>query len=47
MLSPEGAMLNNETVCEIILSCFRICFEPRLTGIYKITLLSGKMNILW
>jgi hypothetical protein len=32
MLSPEGTMLTNESVCEIMLSCFRICFESRLTG---------------
>ncbi|CAB3230203.1 unnamed protein product [Arctia plantaginis] len=32
MLSPEGAMLTDESVCEIMLSCFRICFETRLTG---------------
>lgn len=32
MLSPEGSSLSNESVCEIILSCFRICFETRLNG---------------
>lgn len=32
MLSPEGSFLSNECVCEIILSCFRICFETRLNG---------------
>lgn len=32
MLSPEGVMLTNESVCEIMLSCFRICFESRLSG---------------
>lgn len=32
MLSPEGSALSNESVCEIILSCFRICFETRLSG---------------
>lgn len=32
MLSPEGSFLSNESVCEIILSCFRICFETRLNG---------------
>lgn len=32
MLSPEGNVLTNESVCEIMLSCFRICFEPRLNG---------------
>ena len=32
MLGPEGSALTNESVCEIMLSCFRICFEPRLNG---------------
>lgn len=32
MLSPEGAMLTGDSVCEIMLSCFRICFETRLSG---------------
>lgn len=32
MISPEGSALSNESVCEIILSCFRICFETRLNG---------------
>ncbi|CAG2065306.1 unnamed protein product, partial [Timema podura] len=32
ILSPEGSMLTNESVCEIMLSCFRICFETRLSG---------------
>lgn len=31
-LAPEGAMLTNESLCEIMLSCFRICFETRLNG---------------
>jgi golgi-specific brefeldin A-resistance guanine nucleotide exchange factor 1 len=35
MLSPEGSALSNESVCEIILSCFRICFETRLNGEHK------------
>lgn len=35
MLSPEGSFLSNESVCEIILSCFRICFETRLNGELK------------
>ncbi|KAJ9591988.1 hypothetical protein L9F63_001500, partial [Diploptera punctata] len=35
MLSPEGAMLTNESVCEIMLSCFRICFESRLTELLR------------
>lgn len=32
MLAPEGAALTNESVCEIMLSCFRLCFEMRLSG---------------
>lgn len=39
MLSPEGSSLSNESVCEIILSCFRICFETRLNGKIIATLL--------
>ena len=32
MLTPAGSMLTNESVCEIMQSCFRICFETRLSG---------------
>lgn len=33
MLSvPAGRLLTNEGVCEIMQSCFRICFEERLSG---------------
>ncbi|KAJ0174841.1 hypothetical protein K1T71_009949 [Dendrolimus kikuchii] len=35
MLSPEGVMLTDESVCEIMLSCFRICFETRLTELLR------------
>ncbi|CAH2983926.1 unnamed protein product [Chilo suppressalis] len=35
MLSPEGAMLTDESVCEIMLSCFRICFETRLSELLR------------
>lgn len=31
-LAPEGATLTNESLCEIMLSCFRICFETKLNG---------------
>lgn len=31
-LSPEGTALTNDSLCEIMLSCFRICFETRLNG---------------
>ncbi|XP_073811372.1 Golgi-specific brefeldin A-resistance guanine nucleotide exchange factor 1-like [Musca autumnalis] len=33
MRSPEGSMLTNESVCEVMLSCFKVCFEPRLNGL--------------
>lgn len=32
MLAPAGDYLSNESICEIMLSCFRICFETRLSG---------------
>ena len=32
MLSSVGHLLTNESVCEIMQSCFRICFEIRLSG---------------
>uniref|UniRef100_A0A1L8DVZ9 Putative guanine nucleotide exchange factor n=1 Tax=Nyssomyia neivai TaxID=330878 RepID=A0A1L8DVZ9_9DIPT len=35
MLSPEGSSLSNESVCEVMLSCFRICFEPRLNELLR------------
>uniref|UniRef100_A0A3Q2D730 GBF1 n=1 Tax=Cyprinodon variegatus TaxID=28743 RepID=A0A3Q2D730_CYPVA len=31
LLTPVGAHLTNESVCEIMQSCFRICFEMRLS----------------
>ncbi|XP_014484038.1 PREDICTED: Golgi-specific brefeldin A-resistance guanine nucleotide exchange factor 1 [Dinoponera quadriceps] len=37
MLSPAGDYLSNESVCEIMLSCFRICFETRLSEILRKT----------
>ncbi|XP_024884450.1 Golgi-specific brefeldin A-resistance guanine nucleotide exchange factor 1 isoform X2 [Temnothorax curvispinosus] len=37
MLSPAGDHLSNESVCEIMLSCFRICFETRLSEILRKT----------
>lgn len=37
MLSPAGNYLSNESVCEIMLSCFRICFETRLSEILRKT----------
>lgn len=32
MLSPIGIFLTNSSVCEIMQSCFQICFENRLSG---------------
>lgn len=32
LLSPVGRLLSNESVCEVMQSCFRICFEMRLSG---------------
>ena len=46
MLSPEGSSLSNESVCEIILSCFRICFETRLNGRFKSSVEILKKKIL-
>ncbi|ESO85819.1 hypothetical protein LOTGIDRAFT_130403 [Lottia gigantea] len=31
LLCPAGVLLTNESVCEIMQSCFRICFEMRLS----------------
>ena len=35
VLHPVGVLLSNESVCEIMQSCFRICFETRLSGSYS------------
>lgn len=32
VLHPAGVHLSNESICEIMQSCFRICFEMRLSG---------------
>lgn len=32
LLTPVGKLLSNESVCEIMQSCFRICYEIRLSG---------------
>ncbi|XP_012252835.2 Golgi-specific brefeldin A-resistance guanine nucleotide exchange factor 1 isoform X2 [Athalia rosae] len=37
MLAPAGNFLSNESVCEIMLSCFRICFETRLSELLRRT----------
>lgn len=35
MRNPEGSALTNESVCEMMLSCFKICFEPRLNELLR------------
>ena len=35
MLSPVGLTLTNESVCEIMQSTFRICFENRLSDLLR------------
>ncbi|KAJ8022774.1 Golgi-specific brefeldin A-resistance guanine nucleotide exchange factor 1 [Holothuria leucospilota] len=35
LLTPVGAFLSNESVCEIMQSCFRICFETRLSELLR------------
>ncbi|XP_052865442.1 Golgi-specific brefeldin A-resistance guanine nucleotide exchange factor 1 [Anopheles cruzii] len=37
VLSPEGSALSDESMCDIILSCFRLCFEPRLNELVRRT----------
>ena len=47
MLSPVGPLLSNESVCEIMQSCFRICFESRLSGECECVLHThGHKNVL-
>ncbi|EDW47538.1 Golgi-specific brefeldin A-resistance guanine nucleotide exchange factor 1 isoform X1 [Drosophila sechellia] len=33
--SPEGAAVSNSSMCEVMLSCFKICFEPRLSELLR------------
>lgn len=35
LLSPVGVLLSNESVCEMMQSCIRICFETRLTDLLR------------
>merc|ERR1712002_1188847 len=35
LLTPAGSQLTNESVCEIMQSCFRICFETRLSELLR------------
>lgn len=44
LLSPAGVLLTNESVCEIMQSCFRICFEMRLSGKFMPANLVLKFN---
>ncbi|XP_066598661.1 Golgi-specific brefeldin A-resistance guanine nucleotide exchange factor 1 [Prorops nasuta] len=37
VLSPVGDYLSNETICEILLSCFRISFETRFSELLRRT----------
>lgn len=37
ILSPEGSALTDESVCEVMLSCIRIVFEPRLNELLRRT----------
>ncbi|XP_017837578.1 Golgi-specific brefeldin A-resistance guanine nucleotide exchange factor 1 isoform X2 [Drosophila busckii] len=33
--SPEGVAVSNESMCEVMLSCFKICFESRLSELLR------------
>ncbi|CAG5122355.1 unnamed protein product, partial [Candidula unifasciata] len=35
LLCPPGVLLTNESVCEIMQSCFRICFEMKLSELLR------------
>ena len=35
ILGPVGHLLSNESVCELLNSCFRICFETRLSELLR------------
>ncbi|CAF0848856.1 unnamed protein product [Adineta ricciae] len=37
LLSPIGSQMTNDAVCEILQSCFRICFETRLSELLRKT----------
>ncbi|CAF2709471.1 unnamed protein product [Rotaria sp. Silwood2] len=37
LLSPAGSKITNDSVCEILQSCFRICFEIRLSELLRKT----------
>lgn len=35
ILSPIGNYLTNETICQSIQACFRICFQQRLSELLQ------------
>ena len=35
LLTPVGSQMSNESVCELMQSCFRICFEMRLSELLR------------
>lgn len=35
LLTPVGRLLSNESVCEMMQSCFRISFEPALSELLR------------
>lgn len=46
LLSSVGKLLTNESVCEIMQSCFRICFEMRLSGKFEFSISFVKIYYL-
>ncbi|XP_054736737.1 Golgi-specific brefeldin A-resistance guanine nucleotide exchange factor 1 [Anastrepha obliqua] len=47
MRSPEGSVLSNEAVCEVMLSCFKICFEPRLNELLRRYAKKALKDMVW
>lgn len=46
LLCPAGALLTDEAVCEIMQSCFRICFEMRLSELLRKSAEHTLMNMV-
>lgn len=46
-LAPEGTSLTNESLCEIMLSCFRIAFETRLNGNCNLSVIFCDVNLIF
>lgn len=46
LLSPVGALLSNESVCEMMQSCIRICFEFRLSELLRKSAEQALMDIV-